>query len=124
MLQHNDRRANLLGYHARRAIGGEVTIIARSVDLAGREEDDRRARTLPVGRIVVVELLEGAEGRVGVVDKLGEGGVAGGGDGLPVAAGHVIPAMAAAVPVESMMGLGENGAGAGEGDDRRPPHRR
>ena len=67
VLHDDDGSADLRGEHSRRSIRAQVGLVSRDVDLAGGEEDDGSAGGPPfVG--VVVELREGAEGRVGVVD--------------------------------------------------------
>ena len=67
VLHDDDGGANLRGEDAGRAVRTQVRLVASDVDLAGGEEDDG-ATGRPPFVAVVVELREGPEGGVGVVD--------------------------------------------------------
>ena len=75
MLNHNRRGTNLSRHYTCRPIRYEVVRIPSRVNLSRREEHDRTARSIAISGIIVVELLEGTEGRIGVVDELVEGGI-------------------------------------------------
>lgn len=60
MLENNGRSANLLSKQASRAVCPEIAVISGGIDFSWREENHRRARALPIGGIIVVELVKGS----------------------------------------------------------------
>ena len=73
VLDHSRGRTNVSRHYARRPIRYEVVRIPGHVNLSRRKEHDRTARAVAISGIIVVELLEGTERRIGMVDQLVEG---------------------------------------------------